>query len=153
MVRYSQGVDFLINRTDEKHPSLTGGLVGVGTVVVGDIVFSGGLRIDGEIRGNVRALDNHSATLVIGEKGCVDGTIEVTNVVINGLVTGRIYAKQLVALRSKAQVRSDVEYDKLEMQLGAVIQGRLLRRQHVAQIVESQEAVRIEKLESMVASL
>ena len=121
-------------------------MVRVGTVVVGDMFFSGGLRVDGQVRGNIYALAGHSATLVIGEKGRVDGNIEVTHLVIHGLVTGHVYATEFVELRSKAHVSCDVEYAAIEMHLGAVIQGRLLHRRHVAQMEESQAAAQFSKI-------
>ena len=40
-------------------------LIGAGTSLTGDVTFSGGLRVDGEIRGNVRAADGQPATLVL----------------------------------------------------------------------------------------
>lgn len=141
----------MIVKADTKHHNSTENLVGLGTVVVGDMFFSGGLRVDGQVRGNINALAGHSATLVIGEKGRVDGNVEVTHLVINGLVTGHVYATEVVELRSKAHVTCDVEYAAIEMHSGAVIQGRLLHRRHVAQMGESQEAVPFSKIKGVVA--
>ena len=126
-------------KTDKKHASHTEALIATGTVVAGDILFSGGLRIDGEVIGDVRARDGQPGTLVIGEKGRVHGNIEVTHLVINGLVTGRIEAKECIRLQSKARVNCDVEYAAAEIHPGAVIQGRLLQRQAGARIDASQE--------------
>ncbi|OHC72227.1 MAG: hypothetical protein A3H93_00505 [Rhodocyclales bacterium RIFCSPLOWO2_02_FULL_63_24] len=119
---------------DEKRPGHSEALIGAGTVVAGDILFSGGLRIDGEVRGNVRSLDGQTGTLVIGEKGRVDGNIEVVRLIVNGLVTGRVDAKEFVRFQSKAQVNSDVEYAVAEIHSGAVIQGRLLQRPAAAEV-------------------
>lgn len=103
-------------------------LIGAGTRVEGNLVFSGGLRIDGEVRGNIAAEDGQPGTLVISEKARVEGEIRVAHVVINGTVCGPVTSSDYVELQSKANVTGDVHYNTLEMQLGAVVQGRLLHR-------------------------
>ena len=100
-------------------------LIGAGTVVRGDISFSGGLRIDGRVEGNVTAASEGSATLVVSEQARVDGDVKVSHVVINGSVNGQITAKDYLELQTKARVTGDVAYRTLEMHLGAVVQGRL----------------------------
>lgn len=64
----------MLAKADGKHAGHSESLVAAGTVVAGDILFSGGLRIDGEVRGNVRSLDGHPGSLVIGEKVACMGT-------------------------------------------------------------------------------
>lgn len=100
-------------------------LIGAGTIVRGDISFSGGLRIDGRVEGNVTAASEGSATLVVSEQAHVDGDVKVSHVVINGSVNGQITAKDYLELQAKARVTGDVAYRTLEMHLGAVVQGRL----------------------------
>ena len=63
-------------------------LIGAGTVVDGDVTFTGGLRIDGHVRGNVVAANGEPSTLVVSEQAKVDGEIRVSHVVINGTVNG-----------------------------------------------------------------
>lgn len=100
-------------------------LIGAGTIVRGDLVFEGGLRIDGEVHGNVTAAEGKPATVVISEKARVDGRIQVTHVVINGTVNGPVVATDYLELQPKARIAGDVSYRTLEMHVGAVIQGRL----------------------------
>ena len=100
-------------------------LIGAGTIVQGDISFTGGLRVDGKVEGNVTAAADGSATLVVSEQARVDGDINVSHVVINGAVNGQIKAKDYLELQAKARVAGDVDYRTLEMHLGAVVQGRL----------------------------
>jgi len=59
-------------------------LIGAGTVVNGDVTFSGGLRIDGHVLGSVVAANDEPCTLVIGEQAKVDGEIRVSHLVVNG---------------------------------------------------------------------
>jgi cytoskeletal protein CcmA (bactofilin family) len=100
-------------------------LIGTGTTVRGDIVFEGGLRVDGTVIGNVAAADGKPGTLVVSESARVDGRIEVSHVVINGLVNGPVVAKDYLELQPKARIIGDVSYRTVEMHIGAVIEGRL----------------------------
>lgn len=100
-------------------------LIGAGTTVRGDLVFEGGLRIDGEVHGNVTVAEGKPGTLVVSEKARVDGRIEVTHVVINGTVNGPVVARDYLELQSKARIAGDVSYRTLEMHVGAIIHGRL----------------------------
>lgn len=101
-------------------------LIGAGTVIEGNITFAGGLRVDGHVRGNVMAVDGKPGTLVLSEQAQIEGEIRVSHVVINGTVVGPVHAAEYVELQAKANVTGDVYYKTLEMQLGAVIQGRLV---------------------------
>ena len=101
-------------------------LIGAGTTIEGNIVFSGGLRVDGHVRGDVIAADEKPGTLVLSEQAHIEGEIRVSHVVINGTVVGPIHAGEYAELQAKANVTGDVYYRTLEMQLGAVVQGRLV---------------------------
>ena len=100
-------------------------LIGAGTVVDGDVTFTGGLRIDGHVRGDVVAANGEPSTLVVSEQAKVDGEIRVSHVVINGTVNGPVAANDYLELQPKARIVGDVSYKMLEMHVGAVIQGRL----------------------------
>jgi cytoskeletal protein CcmA (bactofilin family) len=101
-------------------------LIGAGTVIEGSITFTGGLRIDGKVRGNLIAAADKPGTLVLSEQAHIDGEVHVSHAVINGTVTGPIHATEYVELQAKANVTGDVHYKTLEVQLGAVVQGRLI---------------------------
>lgn len=101
-------------------------LIGAGTVIEGNITFNGGLRVDGQVHGNVLAGDDKPGTLVLSEQARIEGEIRVSHVVINGTVVGPVYAVEYVELQAKANVTGDVHYRTLEMQLGAVVQGRMV---------------------------
>ena len=101
-------------------------LIGAGTTVEGSIIFSGGLRVDGRVRGDVIAADDKPGTLVLSEQAQIEGEIRVSHVVINGTVIGPVHASEYVELQPKANVTGDVHYRTLEIQLGAVVQGRLV---------------------------
>ncbi|HLF39137.1 MAG TPA: polymer-forming cytoskeletal protein [Burkholderiales bacterium] len=101
-------------------------LIGAGTTVEGSIIFSGGLRVDGRVHGDVIAADDKPGTLVLSEQAQIEGEIRVSHVVINGTVIGLVHAAEYVELQPKANVTGDVHYKTLEIQLGAVVQGRLV---------------------------
>ncbi|MEO8631091.1 MAG: polymer-forming cytoskeletal protein, partial [Betaproteobacteria bacterium] len=101
-------------------------LIGEGTVVEGNVVFTGGLRIDGRVKGNVLSSDDQPSTLVLSERARVEGEIRVSHAVINGTVVGPVHGAQYVELQAKSNVTGDVHYRTLEIQLGAVVQGRLV---------------------------
>lgn len=101
-------------------------LIGAGTIVEGNITFTGGLRIDGEVRGNVSASGEHPGTLVISEHARIDGEVMVPHLVINGAVNGPVRSTDSLELQPRARVVGDVEYNSIEIHLGAIVQGRLL---------------------------
>jgi cytoskeletal protein CcmA (bactofilin family) len=101
-------------------------LIGAGTTVHGDVIFSGGLRIDGTVHGKVATVDHGPGTLVVSEQACVEGEVRVSHVVINGSVSGPVTAKDYLELQAKARVNGDVAYRTLEMHVGAIVQGKLV---------------------------
>jgi len=116
-------------------------LIGAGTTVEGDVVFTGGLRIDGTINGRVAAADNQPGTLVISEQARVDGEVRVSHVVINGTVNGPVTANDYLELQAKARVHGDVLYRSLEMHVGAIVEGKLAHAEaESASVVELKRA-------------
>lgn len=101
-------------------------LIGLDTRIEGDVHFSGGLRVDGAIRGNVTEPNASPSTLIMSEHARVEGAISASKVVINGQVVGSVKAGQFIELQSKARVTGDVYYKSLEMHTGAVIEGKLV---------------------------
>ncbi|MEQ1767041.1 MAG: polymer-forming cytoskeletal protein [Methylotenera sp.] len=101
-------------------------LIGLETRLEGDIHFSGGLRVDGAIRGNVSEPNASPSTLILSEHGRIEGEVNASKIVINGKVVGPVRAGQFIELQSKARITGDVYYKSLEMHTGAVIEGKLV---------------------------
>lgn len=101
-------------------------LIGAGTTLEGNITFTGGLRVDGRVHGNVISSGDQPGTLVISEQAEVVGEIRVNHVIVNGRVNGPIHTSESLDLQAKAQVTGDVHYRRLEIQGGAVVQGMLV---------------------------
>ncbi len=113
-------------KNKQKPQSRIDTLIGADTVIDGDVDFSGGLRVDGAINGNVSAGGAKAGTLVLSERGRIEGAISVSHAVINGTVVGPLRASEYVELQAKARVTGDVCYKTLEMHIGAVVEGKLI---------------------------
>ena len=115
-------------KTGSKPQSRIDCLIGAGTSIEGHIVFSGGLRVDGKVKGNIIAEEGKPGTLVLSENARVEGEIRVPHIVINGHVIGPVHSTEYIELQGKANVTGDVHYNALEIHLGAVLQGALVHR-------------------------
>ena len=102
-------------------------LIGQQTHIKGDIEFSGGLRVDGNITGNINAINDIDSVLTLSEQGSITGDIRVPNMIINGTINGNVYALGHVELADKAKVRGNVYYRLLEMTVGSEVNGQLIR--------------------------
>lgn len=101
-------------------------LIGAETRVEGDIHFTGGLRIDGTVRGNVMEPEHSPCTLILSEHGRIEGAVTAAKVVVNGKVIGPVKSSQFIELQPKARITGDLHYKSLEMHTGAVVEGRLI---------------------------
>ncbi|MES2973795.1 MAG: polymer-forming cytoskeletal protein [Pseudomonadota bacterium] len=100
-------------------------LIAHGSRIEGHFIFTEGLRVDGEVVGDIRANDDQPSILVISETATVNGEIHADHVIINGAVNGPVFASELLELQPKAKIAGDVHYKALEMHQGAVISGQL----------------------------
>jgi len=101
-------------------------LIGQHTELHGDIIFAGGLHVDGRIKGNVIAEKDGATMLVLSEQGVVEGEIRVPYIVINGQVVGDIYAFESVELAQHARITGNVYYNRIEVAMGAEVNGSLV---------------------------
>lgn len=116
-------------------------LIGQGVEVIGDVNFQGGLHLDGSIKGNVScSQDNENAVLVISDRGRVEGDVYVAYAVINGQVTGNVYATEKLELSPKARISGNVEYNLLEMASGAEINGQMMHNAEGKKLLEHKAA-------------
>jgi cytoskeletal protein CcmA (bactofilin family) len=98
--------------------------------ITGNVVFSGGMRIDGLVRGDVvsRPTESHGASLlVLSDKGRIEGSIRCGDAVINGIVTGDLDIEHRLELQSDARVRGTIRYKQLQMDVGASVSGHLVK--------------------------
>jgi cytoskeletal protein CcmA (bactofilin family) len=108
-------------------PQEIGSLIGATTTVTGDVTFSGGLRVDGIVRGAVRCAEGEKGgILVVSEHGSIEGEVRASHIVVAGRISGPINADELIELQPKARVQGDVQYRALEMHHGAVVEGLMV---------------------------
>jgi cytoskeletal protein CcmA (bactofilin family) len=103
-------------------------LIGQQTEVHGEVRFTGGLHVDGAVKGDVCAEPDADSLLTVSELGSVEGDVRVANVILNGTVVGDVHAAGRVELASRARVDGDVYYGTIEIALGAAVNGQLVRR-------------------------
>jgi cytoskeletal protein CcmA (bactofilin family) len=112
-------------------------LIGQHTELRGDVVYEGGLHVDGKIKGNVVAENESSTILVLSEGGSIEGEVKVPYIVINGTVNGDLHAHESVELGAKARINGNVYYNKIEMAMGAEVNGSLVHIDEASKSVVS----------------
>lgn len=101
-------------------------LIGLHTEVRGDVLFSGGLHVDGKIKGKVLATAGEGSSLSIAEGALVEGDVSVSILVVNGSVSGNVHTSEKLTLASTARVNGNVYYNEIEVQSGAEVNGQLV---------------------------
>lgn len=102
----------------------------------GDVHFSGGLHVDGKVRGMLVAEEGSDAVLRISEVGVVEGDIRAPHVIINGTVKGDVYASSHLELAANAAIHGNVYYDLIEMAMGATVNGSLVHQNEPAGLLQ-----------------
>jgi len=102
-------------------------LFGPSTRIQGDVLFCGGLHLDGAVTGSVKATGDGMSRLVVGEAAVIEGSVEAPVVELHGLVRGDIVAPGRVVLGPKGRVEGNVQYGALEVAAGASIKGKLVK--------------------------
>jgi cytoskeletal protein CcmA (bactofilin family) len=99
-------------------------LIGPGTRIEGNITFTGGLRTDGEIIGDVSCDDTHG-TIVVGKLGSVTGTVKAPHVVVAGRVDGPVHSSESIEIYPEACVTGGASYKDIVIHEGGVMEGTL----------------------------
>ncbi len=101
-------------------------LIGPQVTIRGDVVFSGGLYVEGHIQGKVIAEAGERAVLTLAEQGSIEGEVQAPVVVINGRMVGDVHALERIELATEARVHGNLHYKVVEMSAGAQLTGRLV---------------------------
>ena len=104
-------------------------IIGEGTVIQGDVIYAGGLHVDGRVVGNVSAENGSAATLTLSKLGSIHGGVNVPTVVLDGEVQGDVIASERVQLIANSRITGNVQYNLIEMEVGAEVNGQLVRQQ------------------------
>lgn len=113
-------------------------LIGQNTEIRGDVVFSGGLHVDGVVKGSVIAEKGEDSVLTLSERGTIEGEVRVPNVVVNGTVIGDVHAAGHVELAAMARVHGNVYYSLIEMAMGAEVNGNLVHQAKAEKVKAAQ---------------
>jgi cytoskeletal protein CcmA (bactofilin family) len=103
-----------------------GTLIGAGTVIEGNLAYTGGLRVDGTVKGDLRCATGDACMVVISEHGHVEGEVHAAHLVVSGRITGPLHVTELLELQPKARITGDVHYRAIEIHKGAMVEGRLI---------------------------
>lgn len=121
----------MFNSKQQAKPKANNGevdtLIGRNTRIEGDIHFTGGLYVDGRVKGAISAEAGSEAMLSISEHGEVEGEVHVPHVVVNGRLAGNIHQADQVELLSNAHVQGNIHYRLLQMAVGAAVTGQLVQ--------------------------
>ena len=112
-------------------------LIGQNTEIRGDVVFTGGLIVQGVVKGNVIAEEGDDSVLTLTERGTIEGEVRVPNIMVNGTVIGDVHANSHVELAANARIHGNVYYRLIEMAMGAEVNGNLVHRAEDAKQVVS----------------
>jgi len=107
-------------------PKTIGTLIGTGTTIEGNLSYTGGLRIDGTVKGDVRCANSDACIVVVSEMGHIEGEVHAAHLVVSGRITGPVHISELLELQPKAHITGDVHYRAIEIHQGAVVEGRLI---------------------------
>ncbi len=107
-------------------PKTIGTLIGNGTTIEGNLSYTGGLRIDGTVKGDVRCANSDPCMVVVSEMGHIEGEVHAAHLVVSGRITGPVHISELLELQPKARITGDVHYRAIEIHQGAVVEGRLI---------------------------
>ncbi len=131
----------MFNKNNQKRNKATriDTLIGHHTHIKGNVNFSGGLRIDGSVSGNINATEENKSVLTLSEKSVIEGEIRVPNLIVNGTIIGDVYSSQHVELAANAKITGTVYYRLLEMVTGCQVNGQLI---HVA--TDDEQIMRVE---------
>lgn len=95
-------------------------LIGTGTMIDGNVVSNGDIRIDGSLKGNLST----KGKVIVGDTGKVSGEVNCKNFEVEGSVDGKVFVSELLSLRAKSKILGDITTSKLAIEPGAVFTGK-----------------------------
>jgi len=101
-------------------------LIGEGIEFKGDLLFSGGLHVDGHVIGSIENNQSDAARITLSREGIVDGSVTTCDAEINGTINGDVHASGSVVLHPQSHVNGNVYYERIEIRRGACVNGKLI---------------------------
>ena len=94
-------------------------LIGAGTVINGEVISNGDIRVDGTVIGSVSS----KGKVVIGTTGNIEGEIVCQNADVSGKISGNISVAEILSLKASANLVGDIIASKLSIEPGANFMG------------------------------
>ena len=116
----------MLGNSKKKKTAKIDSLIGENTEITGDIKFTGGLHVDGMVKGNIIAEAGSNSLLSLSDQGKIEGEINVPYNIIDGTINGNVYSSEHIELEARARITGDVYYNLLEISGGAQVSGRLV---------------------------
>ena len=101
-------------------------MIGRGIKFTGELSFSGGIHIDGQVIGSIKNHGESPARITLSREGIIDGDVTTCDAEINGTVNGDIHATGCVTLHPHSHISGNVYYERIEIRRGACINGKLI---------------------------
>ena len=116
----------MLGNSRKKKTAKIDSLIGENTEITGDVQFTGGLHIDGMVKGNIFSEAGSNSVLSLSDQGRIEGEIHVPYNIIDGTVNGNVYSSEHIELEARSRITGDVYYNLLEISGGAQVSGRLV---------------------------
>ncbi len=100
-------------------------LIATGVEIAGDVIVTDGVRIDGQVVGNVLSKPDTLGLLVLSEHGRIEGNVRVHDAVINGTICGDVEVENFIELQANARITGAIRYRTLQMTCGARVDGAM----------------------------
>ncbi len=96
--------------------------IGKSVVIKGELTGSEDLYVDGQVEGSI-SLKNNSLT--VGPHGQVKASVEAKGLIVQGKLEGNILASDRVDLRKSAVVTGDISTQRISIEEGAYLKGKI----------------------------
>jgi cytoskeletal protein CcmA (bactofilin family) len=96
-------------------------LIGRGTRIEGSVCFSGALRVEGSVHGEVRGEGKTPASLALGREGNIVGAVSGVDLRSEGRIDGVVADAGVVELLPDSRTSGELGYAVLDVQRGAVL--------------------------------
>ncbi|MBW1649427.1 MAG: polymer-forming cytoskeletal protein [Deltaproteobacteria bacterium] len=94
------------------------------TVIEGIIKFTGTIRLDGKVKGDIYSSGEGAGTVIVGKTAKIEAELKVDSAIIIGAVKGRISAKKRIELYPPGKVDGDMDAPIISIASGAVFNGK-----------------------------
>ncbi|HHL40457.1 MAG TPA: polymer-forming cytoskeletal protein [Deltaproteobacteria bacterium] len=121
---------------DEKRKNDTGiiGFIGKGMSVEGTLSFEGTARVDGNVKGQIRA----DGTLIVGDGALIEAQVKVETAVVTGEIRGTLQATKRVELQRPGKVIGDIVAPTLIIGEGVIFEGNCTMSGGKERVLEAQ---------------